>query len=85
MVEPAEPLSNWPTMSLDKPWKAEVCLLSSFWNMTPPTTTEIAVPRLRTKPKVAVAAAMSRGWSLAWRAIRGAWKLGPAPTPAMIW
>lgn len=31
-----------------------------FWKMTDPTTTDIADPRLRVKPKVAVAVAMSR-------------------------
>ena len=56
-----------------------------FWKMTPPMTTDIAVARLRVKPKVAVAAAMSRGRIWVWRAMRGAWKLGPVPMPAMIW
>ncbi len=56
-----------------------------FWNMTPPTTTEMDVARFRTKPNVAVAVAMSRGWMLVCSAIRGAWKFGPTPMPAMIW
>jgi hypothetical protein len=30
-----------------------------FWNITDPTTIEIAEPRLRMKPSVAVAVAMS--------------------------
>ena len=37
------------------------------------------------KPKVAVAVAMSRGWISDWSAMSGAWKLGPTPSPAMIW
>ena len=56
-----------------------------FWKMTPPMTTEMAVASWRTKPKVAVAVAMSRGWTRVWRAIKGDWKLGPTPKPAMIW
>ena len=40
-------------------------------------TTEMEVKIWRTKPKVAVAVAMSLGWTLVWRAIKGAWKLGP--------
>lgn len=34
----------------------------SFWKITEPTTTEMAEPRLRVKPNVAVAVAMSRFW-----------------------
>lgn len=48
-------------------------------------TTEMAVDRLRTNPKVAVAVAMSLGATLLWRAMRGDWKLGPTPIPATIW
>jgi hypothetical protein len=35
-------------------------LIISFWKTTEPMTMEIALPRLRTKPKAAVAVAMSR-------------------------
>ena len=60
-------------------------LAMPFWKMTPPMTTEIAVERLRTKPKVAVAVAMSFGSTSVCRAMSGAWKLGPTPMPAMSW
>ena len=39
----------------------ELCFESSLPKMTPPRTTEIDVPMLRTKPKVAVAVAISEG------------------------
>ena len=48
-------------------------------------TMEIDVAMLRTKPNVAVAVAMSLGRIPVWRAMSGAWKLGPVPKPAMIW
>ena len=46
---------------------------------------EMVLTRLRMKPNVAVADAMSRGRTLLWSAMRGAWKFGPTPMPAMIW
>ena len=57
----------------------------AFWKMTPPMTTEMAVLRFRMKPKVAVAVAISLGCTSVCRAIRGDWKFGPTPIPAIIW
>lgn len=46
---PSAVLSSWP------------CEAKVFWNTTPPTTMEMDVDRLRTKPNKAVALAMSAG------------------------
>jgi hypothetical protein len=43
------------------------------------------VDRLRVKAAVAVPAAISCPARCDWRAIRGDWKLGPTPMPAMIY
>ena len=56
-----------------------------FWNTTPPITIDMDVARLRTKPKVAVAAAVSSCEILLCRAIRGGQKRKPAPMPATTW
>lgn len=48
-------------------------------------TTEMEVERLRMKPNVEVAVAMSCGATKFWRAMRGDWKFGPTPMPMMIW
>lgn len=48
-------------------------------------TTEMEVEMLRTKPKVAVAVAISRFATIVCSANSGDWKLGPTPIPAIIW
>ena len=56
-AEKAEAVSGPREETRRGPWEA-----IWFWKMTLPTTMEMAEPRLRMKPKVAVAVAMSRFW-----------------------
>ena len=78
---------RFPIMSGGRPAlrKFEPWMSMPFWKTTPPITAASEVERLRIKPRVPIAVAMSSWDVMACKAIRGGSKRRPPPTPAISW